>query len=404
VWWEDQKLIKLKLVCSVPHVKMPDMKPGELGVTLDDERSVKFLPQQGFVGAASAVLSSQDSPETAYPLIFRSNGLPLTAFEKQIKDAVGPNHPARARYEKGQVSLEPEVSGVQLDVERLVSVVGKAVEGDHTVELPLTTAAKHVPDEALAKIKEVVASFSTHFPTYKRTRCSNIKLAARIIDGTVLMPGEQFSFNGVVGRRTLRAGFKLAGIYKNGQHDTGIGGGICQVSTTLYNSALLANLPIRRRSNHSLPVAYVPLGQDATVDYGNLDLVFENTYATPIAVSSYYEPGRLTFRLLGQKQNGLAIKIVRAGMRYFPEETQQVPDASLPAGRRRTVKPGSALRLVSTYRLVYQDGKLVKREPLGHSRYGGMPRIVAVGTHPAAVPIPPPATIPPPTTPVATGH
>jgi vancomycin resistance protein YoaR len=195
-----------------------------------------------------------------------------------------------------------------------------------------------------------------------------------------LLPGEQFSFNGTVGRRTLKAGFKLAGVYKNGQHDTGLGGGICQVSTTLYNSALLADLPIRRRSNHSLPVPYVPLGQDATVDYGNLDLVFENSYPTPIAISSYYEPGRLTFRVLGQKQPGLSVKITRSRMEAHAAEVEHVRDPTLPAGVKRVVKPGSTYRRVATFRLVYMNGKLVKKEPLGHSIYGGMPRVVAVGT------------------------
>jgi vancomycin resistance protein YoaR len=196
------------------------------------------------------------------------------------------------------------------------------------------------------------------------------------------MPGETLSFNGIVGRRTLKRGFKLAGVYKNGKHDTGIGGGICQVSTTLYNASLLGNLKIRRRSNHSLPVAYVPLGRDATVDYGNLDLVIENSYTTPLAVVSQYEPGRLTFRLLGKRDPDLEVKITSKPGRTDrqPEEVETVNDPKLPLGVQKIVEPGSIRRSVLTYRKIYRGGRLVETQPLGASYYGGGTKIIAVGT------------------------
>jgi len=167
-----------------------------------------------------------------------------------------------------------------------------------------------------------------------------------------LAPGEKLSFNKTVGRRTIENGFKLAGVYKAGKHDLGIGGGICQVSSTLYNAVLLSDLKVLRRQNHSMPVAYLPVGRDATVDYGSIDLVFENTMSTPVAISSSYTPGRLTFRVLGKKDPSISVKILSIGHRSWDTGVKTVMDPTLPAGKRLIVEKGSRGHSVSTYRLV----------------------------------------------------
>lgn len=395
VWWESEKLKKLTLTCSATKVKLPEMKPSELGVTLDDAASVAGLPMQTFSQEASAAITQSTYAEETHPLVWKTNGASLKDLETKIAGAAGPLSPARVVWVKGALVRKPEVTGIALDSAGVPDAVEKALSsGDGKVELPVKSADKHVPDAALASIKELVSEFSTRFSAGNRPRCANIKLAASKINGVVLMPGDRFSFNGVVGRRTLKGGFKLAGVYVNGQHDTGVGGGICQVSTTLYNSALFADLKIHSRSNHSLPVPYVPLGRDATVDYGNLDLVFENTYPTPIALTSVYEPGRLTFRIFGQKQPGLSVKISQDRVVSRANPVRKVTDRTLPLGRVKVIEPGSIGRSVHTFRYVYQDGKLVRKERLGSSYYGGKTRIIAVG---AAVPLPKPILPPTPT-------
>jgi vancomycin resistance protein YoaR len=195
-----------------------------------------------------------------------------------------------------------------------------------------------------------------------------------------LAPGERFSFNETVGQRTVKAGFKEAGVYINGRHDTGVGGGICQVSTTLYNAALFSNMKIARRTNHSLPVPYVPVGRDATVNWGAQDLVLENNFDKPIALSATYTPGKLTFRVLGQKQPGLEVKIEREGLKSWAAPTKTVNDSSLAAGKRKVVESGSTGYSVNTFRLVFENGQLVKKEALGRSLYSSSARIIAVGT------------------------
>ncbi|HEY0866544.1 MAG TPA: VanW family protein, partial [Fimbriimonas sp.] len=269
--------------------------------------------------------------------------------------------------------------------------VASLKEGKSTLDLPLTEAPKTVPDDQLAEIKEVVSSFSTNFPR-NPNRNSNIRLAASKLDGIVLAPGDRLSFNETVGRRTVRAGFKEAGVFINGRHDTGVGGGICQVSTTLYNASLFGNLKIPKRTNHSLPVAYVPLGRDATVNWGAQDLVIENSYDTPIAVDSEYRPGRLTFRILGKKVPGLSVKIERSRIRTWSGGgTRTIFDPKLPPGTRKVLESGGVNRQVSTTRAVYLNGKLQKKEPLGRSTYMGGVTIVAVG--PKAKPSPRPRVV-----------
>jgi vancomycin resistance protein YoaR len=254
----------------------------------------------------------------------------------------------------------------------------------------LIEAKKRVPDDALAQITEVVASFSTPFKPSQRDRSVNLRTAATKLDGIVLMPGETLSFNETVGKRTVENGYREAIVFEEGRQTPGVGGGICQVSSTLYNAALLANMEIVQRRNHSIPVPYVSLGRDATVYWGAVDLVLKNNYPVPLAVSADYQPGRLTFRILGRRTAGQKVVIESGPVRAFPPVVRTVADPSLAPGARKVRSRGSGGRSVSTWRVVYQDGRLVKREPLGTSRYRGEVQIVAVGPSKTPTPADPP--------------
>jgi vancomycin resistance protein YoaR len=392
-WWETEKLQKLTLKSSKIEKPLPQMKPSELGITLDDQATVAQLPKQSFLDGAQGLVQ-RDAPEKQlFNPIYKPTGVAPVELAKQVRAAIGKPRPARAYYRQGAVEIKPETSILELDKESLIPAVVEAMERDKVVELPLKEAPKNIPDEDLKNIREVVSSFSTRFSAGNRPRSSNLKLAASILNGLVLAPGEEFSFNGAVGQRTLRRGFKLAGVYLNGKHDVGVGGGICQVSTTLFNAALLADLDIVRRSNHSMPVPYVPVGRDATVSWGSPDLVLRNNYETPIAFSSQYVPGQLTFRVLGKKKPGLSVKIERGGMSSWGATTKTVIDRSLPPGRTKVIERGTGGWSVTTYRLVYQDGKLLRKDVLGRSHYPGGARIIAVGpSAPVAEPVVEPDT------------
>ncbi len=155
----------------------------------------------------------------------------------------------------------------------------------------------------VAKEKEkdkLLAGYTTYFNTGNTNRSTNLRLAAKAINGTVISPGKSFSFNGVVGPRTTQKGYKEAIIFSGGKEIDGIGGGICQVSSTLYNAVLKTSLKVTERHTHSLPVAYVPKGKDATVAYGALDFKFQNNRAYPVTVKAYTNGGSLTVEIWGK--------------------------------------------------------------------------------------------------------
>jgi vancomycin resistance protein YoaR len=382
-WWETEKLRPIALKTK-PDLKLEPMGPAHLGVRLDDAASVENLPLEDFWATIARGVAKQPSPRyDADPVLVPVEGK-LEELAAKIDNKVGEPKPARAFLVKGEVKLEPEVVGMELDPVELQARATQAVlRREDSVDVPLKAAEKHVSDEALAQIKEVVTEFSTTFSSGNRARSSNIHLATSKFDGIVLMPGDTVSYNDTVGRRTEKNGFKIAGVYRNGRHDFDVGGGICQVSTTLYNAALFANLKIVKRQNHSMPVPYVPVGRDATVDYGNIDLVIENSFDHPIAISPEYKPGRITFRILGTKNDQLSVKVVTDEHKSWDTGLQTVVDKNLRPGQKKVVEKGSRGHSIKSYRLVYEGDKLVAKEPLGRSYYRGAKRIVAVG--PSAV-------------------
>ena len=386
IWWETEKSRPVAFTSKALRRSPPPMAASELGMVVDDWASVRDLPLEELGEYALRSLKREDAPETRAEVVLKMVGGRMAPLSEFVKANSPQPRPARVRWQGGALRRQREESSLALDEPKVPEAVLTAFRTNEPVELPLTEADKRVPDQDLEKVRALVHEFSTSFNARDVNRSSNIRLASSRFDGLVLMPGERLSFNEIVGRRSVAAGFKLAGVYKNGRHDTGIGGGICQVSTTLYNAALFANLKVLKRLNHSMPVPYVPVGRDATVDYGNIDLLIENSHQTPIAVESEYKPGRLTFRILGAPQPGLEVKLVASGHKSWDRGVKTVPDPGLPSGKQKVIEKGSRGHSITTHRLVYRDGKLVNKEPLGVSRYAGAVRIIAVGSKPAVSP------------------
>jgi len=349
IWWENERKRTIEFTSKPLRLSALRYTPGQVGIALDDVATIAQLPTDNAFDGAQQVVTGVKPARQDFPLVFRwisgsGENLIPPGLIRAVETVAPAPVPASVDYQNGAILLQKEVAAMQIDRKALTEATLTSLQDEWQVEIPLKEAPKRVPDEELEKICEVVSSYSTRFSAGNRPRAANIRLAASFLNRLVLMPGERVSYNDSVGRRTLKRGFKVAGVYINGQHDTGVGGGICQVSTTMYNAALYANLKVVRRQNHSLPVPYVPQGRDATVDYGNIDLVIENSMKTPIALMSEYVPGRLTFRILGEKDPAQSIKII------------QTP----------------AKKGINTFRLVYRDGELLKRESLGRSVYYGL--------------------------------
>jgi len=294
---------------------------------------------------------------------------------------------ARVRFTNGQVEILPGRDGWAIDQEEsyqnLIDALQELPASRTVFTLAMHTTPPRVSDEHLRAITGVIASYTTRFPGYQVHRNHNIRLAAHALDGRVLMPGERLSYNQAVGKRTLKQGFRIAPVIVRGEKQLGIGGGICQVSSTLFNAALLSDLKIVRRVNHSIPVDYVPLGRDAAVTDTGLDLVIENPFDHPIAIATEIGRSSLTIRVLGPPQPQRRVVLKTERVRLPSPPVKRVPDPSLPEGKERVLKKGSAGVRVILWREVYENGALVRRERVATSTYRAQPRVIAVGSKPA---------------------
>jgi vancomycin resistance protein YoaR len=403
IWWESERVRELALTNNLITKPLPKMTPGKLGITIDDIQSVDQCEMSDFWGAAQSTVTGSEYEKKNLTVKFKGTDGNLDSLKRIVKGAIGAPRPAKVSFVGGVIVREPEVTSYELDEPALSEAVVSGLAGNGEVEIPIKEAPKKLPDEELEKISDVMAEFSTKFPAYQTSRNTNIRLASSKLSGQILMPGEQLSFNTCVGRRTVQGGYRVAPVLVNGRHDTGIGGGICQVSTTFYNAALLADIKIVKRNNHSIPSAYVAVGRDATVDYGTLDFVIENNQPSPIAVVSTFETGKLTFRILGKKIPGKSVKITTSGHSAWGNGVKTVVNRSLPAGTRRVIERGSAGHAITTFRIVYENGVEVRRDALGRSIYRGSARIIEVGggasRKPAAKPVAGGAVAPATTTP-----
>lgn len=280
------------------------------------------------------------------------------------------------------MQITKETAGKRVDTAALTQQVRKLdisrpeneLKVSYQEEQPKLTAAALEQE----KITGLLAGYTTYFDPSQTERTANVRLAAAALDGAVIAPGETFSFNKQVGERTAGKGYQDAYIIVNGQFVEGLGGGICQVSSTLYNSVLLSDLPITQRTNHDLAIAYVPLGQDATVAWPNLDLKFRNNSGSYILIRSILGKDSLTVDFYGQPQQGRQVSIKNVTTPVPPPE-QKITDNSLRPGQERVKQEGVQGYKVTSTLTVYQDGKEVKTEDLNASYYEPTPKIIEIG-------------------------
>lgn len=291
--------------------------------------------------------------------------------------------------ENGTIQVTGSRPGRRVSVRRLAELIREAVisPSERTVVLPVEIIEPRLTAERLASLGVVkpLASYSTRFDASDRERSKNIEIAAETISGYILAPGEIFSFNAVVGPRDGGAGYRRAPVIMEDRLIEDVGGGVCQVSSTLYNAALLAGLEIVARSSHSLPPSYVPLGRDATVAFDYLDLRFRNTTPGYVLILVEARGGVVTARLFGTPSPRRRITIQTEIIRRIEPGTLEKLDESLPPGKRIVEEEGSYGYDVKVWRNVSVDGRLVSRELLSVDHYRSRPTIVRVGPSPPGV-------------------
>lgn len=293
--------------------------------------------------------------------------------------------PADAEIEvrEGSIRVVPAKPGIELQVAKSIQQICSAVNsGGREVDLAVSLIAPKVFAEDFEGIDGVIASYSTAYKPWERDRTHNLKLACRALDRALLQPGELFSYNKLVGPRLKKYGFRKALIFMRGEAEPGVGGGVCQVSTTVYNAALLADLEIVSRSRHSQPVVYAPVGRDATVAYGSIDLQFRNTTDSPIYIRASVGKKTVDVHILGKRQDGREVRLISTGHRVIPAPTVEEVDSELEPGERVVRRPGRSGHRVSVYRIVKVDGVVTKRELVSKNYYRPEKTVIAVGPPP----------------------
>ena len=295
---------------------------------------------------------------------------------------------------KNNYAIVPSQVGVSYSLEDAQKLYKDTKEGE-SFKVTASIFKPTVTTEDLEKnlFKDVLGSYTTSV-SGTSVRKNNVKLAGSKCSGTILLPGEVFSYNKVVGERTKANGFGEAGAYVNGLTVDVVGGGVCQPSSTLYNAVMLANLEIVERSAHSYVSGYVPIGRDATVSWGGPDFKFKNNTDYPIKITSSYSNSRLTMKIYGTDLENITVKITSEKLSSKAYKTIEKEDPTLEVGKRVTEVTGYAGATAQSYRHVYKDGKLISSKKEAYSAYKKRDKVVLVGTKPVATP--------PPTTPPAT--
>ncbi len=288
----------------------------------------------------------------------------------------------------------PGQSGLVLLVPETVAAVSRALQNGaaNRVDLVVKQKPPNISAQDLADLQVVLAAYSTPYHTWQRDRTHNMALAIGKVNGTALKSGESFSLNNTVGERTVQEGYRSAPIFRDGRIVPDTGGGVCQVASTLYNVALLANLQVLERSHHSRPVWYCPAGRDATVYWGQHDLRFRNSLKHTIVILGEIRGDRLWAAIVGHADDDYDVELIRTNYARFGGGSQIIEDPTLPVGKRVVVQDGSAGARATLWIKVSKNGKQIRYEKLHDDYYPPKTHIVRVGVKPKT---PPSGTAPP---------
>lgn len=301
------------------------------------------------------------------------------SVEKIHKDIY--SEPENAYVTKNPYSVTVEKRGVDFanSIEEVKNMVNNSESDEVSIPLVYTDAEITVADLGEDIFGNTISTSSTKYDITNVNRATNLEIAVNKINGIVLAPGEVFSFNKVVGERTAKSGFKEATIYADGELDYGLGGGICQVSSNLYYSVLLANLEIVERKNHSMTVNYIPIGCDATVSYGSVDFKFKNSRNYPIKIDASINTGIINIAIKGvQEKSEYTVDIIVETTQKDDFETIYEHSSSVPEGSEFIKQTGKYGYKCSTYRVLYQNGKLLSKTLLSTDTYKPQKQIVQV--------------------------
>lgn len=380
--------IKLGIGDNVIEAKLSD-----LGVTFDNEDLVEEAIGVGRAGNIVKRYKDQKDLQHSgktFPLSWQTDEDTVrtyvenncTKYDKKAQNA-------SLTRENGAFNFVAGTEGLELNVDSAVRTISDYLENswtsDNTEVLNLETQVTEPEGSAeeLANIKDLLGSFTTSFSTSGSNRCKNVSSGASHINGTVLYPGEEFSAYETVSPFTEANGYAMAGSYLNGEVVDSMGGGICQVSTTLYNAVLRAELNVTERSPHSMTVHYVDLSEDAAIAGTYKDFKFVNSTEYPIYIEGYTTSDKkITFNIYGKetRDKNRTISFESQMVSETPATTILQEDAGQGIGYKAVSSKGSSGYVAELYKIVKVNGVETDRIKVNKSTYKGTNRVVTYGT------------------------
>lgn len=287
---------------------------------------------------------------------------------------------AQFHFNNGNINITDEVIGKKVKQEELAQLIETNIKDLSTIEIPVEIIYPTRTRELLSRINGVIAEYSTSFKGSNKERIENIIISSKALSNDIIMPGDIFSFNEMVGPREKKFGYKEANVIIKGEFTPDVGGGVCQTSTTLYDALLLADVDIIERHHHSIPVKYVNIGQDAAVAYGFLDLKFKNNFDFPIYIHSRVVGDRIHIYIYGDRNaKDYSIKIESKIVETIEPQEEKVEDSTLAPGTKELVQQGRTGYKVHTYKHKIKNGKVVDTQLITKDFYKPRNFIYRVG-------------------------
>ncbi len=337
-----------------------------------------------------SILSKISKLESSILIVPMEEILPLkidtdTVYKRIVREP----QDASISLANGKIEVTSEIIGRSLEKAEFLSLIRdfEARSTNNTADLILPVdfinpeiTMDTIKDSLFRDVLSIYSSSFTDETEHDRNRATNIKLAVEEINGTILFPGEIFSFNNVVGQRTSQKGYLSANIYSSEGISSDIGGGICQVSSTLYNAALRANLSIVERNPHIYMVAYVPLGLDASVSYGTQDLKFANNTKWPLRIDGHItSDNKIEFAITGTNENpSFEIVIQSVVIELIPYTTEYKEDNMIPDGAKKLLQRGMNGAVVDTYFMIKKGKEITSNQKLYSTSYNLLPEIIII--------------------------
>ncbi|MDO5725051.1 MAG: VanW family protein [Tissierellia bacterium] len=284
---------------------------------------------------------------------------------------------------EGEFTIHPEEDGLVLNKTLAREYINKNLDKNDDIELPVDSIAAEITQDKFKNLNGIIGEATTNYSASIENRKSNVRLGASKFDGLTVMPNQSVSFNETLGEISENTGYLPAGVIINGQFDTGIGGGICQVSTTIYNALLDADLTILQRRNHSRPVNYIKRGLDCAVATGLLDLRFKNEFDFPIYIMTKADDDNITVYILGDKnKKDYTVELEVENVETVDFNTKTVIDNSMAPGESKVDQPGNKGYRTRTYKIKKRNGEIISKELISNDYYPARDKIVIMGPTP----------------------